>query len=111
MINIGSVNGLVGMAQSALYSATKTAIHSLTRSWAAEYARSGVRVNTVAPGPTETERNAATADRLAPLLAQSPSGRMSALAEIGAAVVFVAGADVPNMHGATIVIDGGFSIV
>ena len=50
IVNLGSINGLVGMAGSALYSATKTAIDSLTKSWAAEYGPSGVRVNTVAPG-------------------------------------------------------------
>ncbi len=54
IVNVGSINGLVGMAHSALYSATKAAIHSLTKSWAAEYGPSGVRVNTVAPGPTIT---------------------------------------------------------
>ena len=53
IVNVGSINGLVGMAGSALYSATKTAIHSLTKSWAAEYGPSGVRVNTVATGPDD----------------------------------------------------------
>ena len=41
IVNVGSINGLIGMAGSALYSATKTAIHSLTKSWAAEYGPSG----------------------------------------------------------------------
>ena len=45
IVNVGSINGLVGMAHSALYSATKAAIHSLTKSWAAEYGPSGVRVS------------------------------------------------------------------
>src|ERR1700734_1394388 len=70
IVNVGSINGLVGMAGSALYSATKTAIHSLTKSWAAEYGPAGVRVNTVAPGPTMTERNVAFADHIAPLIAR-----------------------------------------
>jgi NAD(P)-dependent dehydrogenase (short-subunit alcohol dehydrogenase family) len=64
IVNVGSINGLVGMAHSALYSATKAAIHSLTRSWAAEYGPAGVRVNTVAPGPTVTPVLAAHADRI-----------------------------------------------
>lgn len=50
IVNVGSINGIVGMAHSALYGATKAAIHSLTKSWAAEYGPAGVRVNTVAPG-------------------------------------------------------------
>ncbi len=44
IVNLGSINGLVGMAEPALYSATKAAIHSLTKSLAAEYGPSGVRV-------------------------------------------------------------------
>jgi len=111
IVNVGSINGLVGMAGSALYSATKTAIHSLTKSWAAEYGPSGVRVNTVAPGPTTTERNVAFADHIAPLIARVPSRRMSSLEEVAKAVVFLASDDASNIHGATLSVDGGFSAV
>jgi NAD(P)-dependent dehydrogenase (short-subunit alcohol dehydrogenase family) len=111
IVNVGSINGLVGMAGSALYSATKSAIHSLTKSWAAEYGPSGVRVNTVAPGPTLTERNAALADHLAPLIARMPSRRMSSLDEVAQAVVFLASDDASNIHGSTLSVDGGFSAV
>jgi NAD(P)-dependent dehydrogenase (short-subunit alcohol dehydrogenase family) len=54
IINIGSMAGQVGMAGGAAYSATKAALASFTRSWAAEYSPVGVRVNTVAPGPVYT---------------------------------------------------------
>jgi NAD(P)-dependent dehydrogenase (short-subunit alcohol dehydrogenase family) len=111
IINVGSINGLVGMAGSALYSATKTAIHSLTKSWAAEYGPSGVRINTVAPGPTTTERNVAFADHIAPLIARVPSRRMSTLEEVAKAVVFLASDDASNIHGSTLSVDGGFSAV
>ena len=111
IVNVGSINGLVGMAGSALYSATKTAIHSLTKSWAAEYGPSGVRVNTVAPGPTLTERNVSFADHIAPLIARVPSRRMSSLQEVANAVVFLASDDASNIHGATLSVDGGFSAV
>ena len=69
IVNVGSINGLIGMGGSALYSTTKAAIHSLTKSWAAEFGPSGVRVNTVAPGPTLTARNESIKEHLAPLLA------------------------------------------
>jgi NAD(P)-dependent dehydrogenase (short-subunit alcohol dehydrogenase family) len=111
VINVGSINGLVGMAGSALYSATKAAVHSLTKSWAAEFAGSGVRVNTVAPGPTATARNAELAEHLAPLLAREPSGAMTTPDQVAAAVVFLAGADAANIHGATLSIDGGFAAI
>jgi NAD(P)-dependent dehydrogenase (short-subunit alcohol dehydrogenase family) len=111
IVNVGSINGLVGMAGSALYSATKAAIHSLTKSWAAEYGPSGVRVNTIAPGPTMTERNAAFADRIAPIVERAPSGRMGTVDEVGRAVVFLASDDAANIHGATLSVDGGLSAV
>lgn len=50
VVNIGSITGLRESSGSAVYSANKAAIHSLTKSWADEYGPAGVRVNTVAPG-------------------------------------------------------------
>jgi NAD(P)-dependent dehydrogenase (short-subunit alcohol dehydrogenase family) len=114
VVNIGSINGLVGMAESALYSATKATLHSLTRSWAAEYGPYGVRVNTVAPGPTLTDKIASSADmqqRLAPMLAGMPSRRASTPEEVAAAVVFLASDDASNIHGATLAVDGGRAAV
>ncbi|MET0993869.1 MAG: SDR family NAD(P)-dependent oxidoreductase [Mycobacterium sp.] len=111
IINIGSINGLIGMGGSALYSASKAAIHSLTKSWADEYGPRGVRVNTVAPGPSLTERNAQFAEHLAPLLARVPSRRASTLSEVAAAVVFLASDDAANITGATLSVDGGWSAV
>jgi NAD(P)-dependent dehydrogenase (short-subunit alcohol dehydrogenase family) len=111
IVNVGSINGLIGMGGSALYSATKAAIHSLTKSWADEYAPHGVRVNTVAPGPSLTDRNVEFAEHIAPLLARVPSRRASTLAEVAAAVVFLASDDASNIHGATLSVDGGWSAV
>jgi NAD(P)-dependent dehydrogenase (short-subunit alcohol dehydrogenase family) len=111
IVNIGSINGLVGMAGSALYSSTKSALHSLTKSWAAEFGPSGVRVNTVAPGPTATARNVDLAEHLAPLIATTPSRRISTLGEVAAVVVFLAGDDAANFHGSTLTVDGGFTAV
>jgi NAD(P)-dependent dehydrogenase (short-subunit alcohol dehydrogenase family) len=111
VVNIGSINGLVGMSRSALYSATKAALHSLTKSWAAEFASSGVRINTVAPGPTATDFNREREALLAPIMARIPSGRMSTLEEVGAVVAFLASDAAVNIHGATLTVDGGFSIV
>jgi NAD(P)-dependent dehydrogenase (short-subunit alcohol dehydrogenase family) len=111
IVNVGSINGLVGMAHSALYSATKAAIHSLTKSWAAEYGPSGVRVNTVAPGPTITPILAAHADRIQRIIARAPSQRPSTPEEIAAAVVFLVSDDAANIHGATLSVDGGLTAV
>jgi NAD(P)-dependent dehydrogenase (short-subunit alcohol dehydrogenase family) len=111
IVNIGSINGLIGMSGSALYSATKATIHSLTKSWADEFGPRGVRVNTVAPGPSLTERNAEIAEHLAPLLARIPSRRASTLSEVAAAVVFLASDDASGINGATLSVDGGWSAI
>ncbi len=111
VVNVGSINGLVGMRESALYSMTKASLHSLTKSWAAEYAASGVRVNTVAPGPTATDRNLAQANHLGSLMERIPSRRMSTLDEIADAVVFLASDRAAHVHGATLSVDGGFAAV
>ena len=111
IVNVGSINGLAGAGRSALYSMTKAAIHSLTKSWAGEYAASGVRVNTVAPGPTATDHNLAREALLAPIMARIPAGRMSTVDEVGAAVVFLASEAAGNIHGATLSVDGGYAAV
>ncbi|OCB51035.1 short-chain dehydrogenase [Mycobacterium vulneris] len=109
VINVGSINGLIGGDRSALYSSTKAAAHSLTKSWAVEYGPRGVRVNAVAPGPIATERVADIADELAPVLARVPSRRMSTPEEVAAAVAFLAGEDAGNIHGAILSVDGGWA--
>jgi NAD(P)-dependent dehydrogenase (short-subunit alcohol dehydrogenase family) len=111
IVNIGSINALLGMDGSALYGMTKAAIHSLTKYWAAEYGPHGIRVNTVAPGPTLTTRNEGIKELLVPMLARLPSGRASSLAEVAAAVVFLASDEASNIHGATLSVDGGWSAI
>jgi NAD(P)-dependent dehydrogenase (short-subunit alcohol dehydrogenase family) len=109
VVNIGSITGLIGGDKSALYSSTKAAVHSLTKSWAAEYGPRGVRVNAVAPGPIATERAAEAADHVAPVLARIPSHRMSTPEEVAASVIFLASDDAANIHGAVLSVDGGWA--
>ncbi len=111
VVNIGSITGLRGSSGSAIYSATKAAIHSFTKSWADEYGPLGVRVNAVAPGPIATERQREFADHLEPVLARLPSRRMSTPEEVAAAVVFLAGDDAANIHGVILSVDGGWAAI
>jgi NAD(P)-dependent dehydrogenase (short-subunit alcohol dehydrogenase family) len=111
IVNIGSITGLRGSDGSAIYSANKAAIHSLTTSWADEYGPSGVRVNAVAPGPIATERALEFADHVAPMLARIPSRRMSTPEEVAASVVFLASDDAANIHGTVLGVDGGWAAV
>ncbi|OKH63778.1 short-chain dehydrogenase [Mycobacterium sp. SWH-M5] len=109
VVNVGSITGLVGGDKSALYSSTKAAVHSLTKSWAVEYGPQGVRVNAVAPGPIATERVLQAVDHVAGALAHVPSRRMSTPEEVAAAVVFLAGDDAANIHGVILSVDGGWA--
>jgi NAD(P)-dependent dehydrogenase (short-subunit alcohol dehydrogenase family) len=111
IVNLGSINGFGGTAGSALYSATKATMHSLTKSWAAEYGPSGVRVNAVAPGPTLTAKVIAMEEYLAPLIASFPSRRPNTIDEVADAVIFLAGERASNIHGAILPVDGGGSAV
>jgi NAD(P)-dependent dehydrogenase (short-subunit alcohol dehydrogenase family) len=111
VVNIGSITGLIGGDKSALYSSTKAAVHSLTKSWAAEYGPAGVRINAVAPGPIATDRALEAADHVGPVLARIPSRRMSTPEEVAAAVLFLAGDDAANIHGAVLSVDGGWAAV
>ncbi|MCV7378032.1 short-chain dehydrogenase [Mycobacterium alsense] len=111
VVNIGSITGLRGSDGSAVYSASKAAVHSFTKSWADEYGPAGVRVNAVAPGPIATERQDEFADHLTPVLARLPSRRMSTPEEVAASVVFLASDDAANIHGAVLSVDGGWAAV
>ncbi|WP_405770677.1 SDR family oxidoreductase [Actinacidiphila glaucinigra] len=111
VVNLGSINGMRGMPHSALYSMTKAAVHSLTTSWAAEYGPHGVRVNTVAPGPTLTDKVAAMAGHLTPIISRMPARRAGVPAEVAAAVVFLASDEASQIHGATLTVDGGYTAV
>lgn len=108
IVNVGSINGAVGMAVAALYGATKAALHSLTASWAAELAGRNIRVNAVAPGPTMTLANASAHEMLRRLTAAQPDGRPGTGEEVAAAVVFLASAEASHIHGVVLPVDGGF---
>ena len=111
VVNLGSITGLRGGDGSAVYDATKAVMHSFTRSWAAEFGPSGVRVNAVAPGPIATERQAEFTEHVAPVLARIPSRRMSTPEEVAATVAFLASDDAANIHGAVLSVDGGWAAV
>jgi len=111
IINMGSINGIAGMAKTALYSSTKSAVHGLTRALAAEYGPAGIRVNAIAPGPTLTDITQAHRGYLDPLIATLPSRGYSTPAQIGATAVFLASDDAANIHGAIISVDGGFTAI
>jgi NAD(P)-dependent dehydrogenase (short-subunit alcohol dehydrogenase family) len=110
IINISSTYGHEGAAGAAIYAASKHAVEGLTKSAALEGARSGVRVNAVAPGPTETgmlNRFTGTAERKAALAKTVPLGRVGEPGEIARAAVFLASEKASFITGQILTADGG----
>ena len=110
IINISSTMGERGAANLALYTASKHAVEGLTKSAALEAAPFGVRVNAVAPGPTETamlDRLAGTSDRKAGLFASVPLKRVAMPEEIADAIVFLASDKASFITGQIIRVNGG----
>ena len=105
IINIGSMAGTIGLTGGAAYGATKAAVAALTRSWAAEYSASGVRVNTVAPGPVYTRPEGR--DLFDALGATTAAKRAAEPAEIAELVAFLASEKASYITGATLAADGG----
>ena len=105
IINLGSMAGQIGLAGGAAYSATKAALASLTRSWAAEFSPQGVRVNTVAPGPAYTD--GAAPERIEALGAATLFARAAQPEEIADVVAFLASPRAGYITGAVIAADGG----
>jgi len=112
IINISSTYGHLGARGASVYSASKHAVEGLTKSAALEAAGSGVRVNAVAPGPTDTamlSRFTGSAERKAGLVAGVPLQRVGEPDEIANAIVFLASSKSSFTTGQVLSIDGGKS--
>jgi NAD(P)-dependent dehydrogenase (short-subunit alcohol dehydrogenase family) len=107
IVNVSTMVADYGVSGMSLYGSSKAAINLLTKSWAAEYGRSGVRVNAVSPGPTRTEGTDAMGEGLEQLAAQAPAGRPATADEIAEAIVFLATDRSSFIHGAKLAVDGG----
>ena len=107
IINISTMVAARGAAGMAAYGATKAALESLTRSFAAEYGPSGVRVNALALGPTRTEVTAGMGDLLDSLAAASPLGRANEPEEVAELVTYLAGDGARPLTGVVLAVDAG----
>jgi NAD(P)-dependent dehydrogenase (short-subunit alcohol dehydrogenase family) len=110
IVNISSTYGSVGAAGASLYVASKHAVEGLTKSAALEVAGSGVRVNAIAVGTTDTgmlTRFTSTDDNKAALISTVPLNRMATPEEIAHVIAFVASANASYMTGSSIPVDGG----
>jgi NAD(P)-dependent dehydrogenase (short-subunit alcohol dehydrogenase family) len=108
IVNVSTMVASFGQAGMALYGASRAALELLTKTWAAEYGPSGVRVNAVAPGPTRTRMMEAVPEEMVnQLAALAPAGRVAQPEELAAAIVFLASDDGSFIQGITLAVDGG----
>ncbi|MDB5296064.1 MAG: short-chain dehydrogenase/reductase, partial [Phycisphaerales bacterium] len=110
----GSIAGSKGMERFGVYNATKAAVRSLARTWAAELKGRNIRVNVVSPGPVVTPAIAelaggkANADAMFEEMVKGiPLGRAAQPDEIAKAVVFLASDDASYVNGVELFVDGG----
>jgi NAD(P)-dependent dehydrogenase (short-subunit alcohol dehydrogenase family) len=110
IVNVSSAYGHVGAAGASVYVASKHAVEGLTKSAALEVAGTGVRVNVVAPGTTDTgmlSRFTNTAENKEALVSTVPVKRPAAPEEVAQVIAFVASENASYMTGASIPVDGG----
>jgi len=113
IINVCSTAGLVGFTDIFPYVASKWAVRGMTKAAALELAGSGIRVNSVCPGDTDTpmirDNLAAGAEGSMPPAEELPFGRWARPEEISAAVIFLASDDSSYMSGSEVVVDGAYT--
>jgi NAD(P)-dependent dehydrogenase (short-subunit alcohol dehydrogenase family) len=110
IVNVSSAYGSVGAPGASVYVASKHAVEGMTKSAALEVAGTGIRVNVVAPGTTDTgmlTRFTSTDENKAALVSTVPVKRLAKPEEIAHVIVFVASANASYMTGASIPVDGG----
>ncbi len=111
IINLGSMSGLVPLSRVFTYSATKAAVHNLSKNLAREWAPHRVRVNTLVPGffPAEQNRKILSPERVASILGHTPMKRFGEARElVGATLLLASDAAAGFITGSEIVVDGGY---
>jgi NAD(P)-dependent dehydrogenase (short-subunit alcohol dehydrogenase family) len=111
VIFVSSIAGHVGFPNSSAYCATKGAVELMVKALSMELAPLGVRANAVAPGNVHTPMNAhlfAEEGYESEMLAATPAGRVGEVTDIAPAVVFLASPASEYIHGASLLVDGGW---
>jgi NAD(P)-dependent dehydrogenase (short-subunit alcohol dehydrogenase family) len=113
IINVSSTYGHEGAAGASVYVGSKHAVEGITKSVALEIAKSGIRVNAVAPGPTDTgmlTRFTGTPENKVALVTTVPLGRLGLSEELADAIVFIASDKASFITGHVLNVDGGKTV-
>jgi glucose 1-dehydrogenase len=112
IINISSVHELIPRPQYLSYAVSKGGLQNLTKTLALEYAKNGIRINSIGPGATQTPINDwhDEADKIEELAKHIPMGRVGTTAEMAAAVAFLVSDEASYITGQTLFIDGGLTL-
>jgi cyclopentanol dehydrogenase len=110
VVNISSVAGMIGSGMAAAYHGTKGAVRILTKTAAVEYAKEGIRINSVHPGGVDTEMlNVLDREGRQAALQAHPLGRLATPDDIAYGVLYLASDEASFATGAELVIDGGYT--
>ncbi len=112
IINLGSISGLGPLSRVFTYSASKAAVHNLSKNLAREWAEQGVRVNTLVPGffPAEQNRKVLNESRVAAIMGHTPAKRFGEPHELIGATLLLASEKAGSfITGIEMIVDGGFS--
>jgi len=111
IINIGSMSGLIPLSRVFTYSATKAAVHNLSKNLAREWAPQNIRVNTLVPGffPAEQNKKVLTEERVAQIMEHTPMKRFGEAKELIGATLLLASDAGSFITGTELLVDGGYA--
>ncbi|HEU5078629.1 MAG TPA: SDR family oxidoreductase [Opitutaceae bacterium] len=112
IINLGSMSGIIPLSRVFTYSASKAAVHNLTKNLAREWAPQNIRVNVIAPGffPAEQNRKVLTPERVNMIMGHTPMKRFGDAQELIGATLLLASEKAGGfITGTELAVDGGFS--
>lgn len=111
IINVGSMSGVIPLSRVFTYSATKAAVHNLTKNLAREWATKKIRVNTLVPGffPAEQNKKVLTPERVGQIMGHTPMNRFGEANELVGATLLLASGAGSFITGVEMVVDGGYA--
>lgn len=111
VINVGSMSGVIPLSRVFSYSATKAAVHNLSKNLAREWATQKIRVNTLVPGffPAEQNRKVLTEERVAQIMGHTPMKRFGESGELIGATLLLASEAGSFITGTEMLVDGGYA--